>query len=109
MRTIHELKTTPMQFDAVRIGQKTFEVREDDRDPPFKSGDLLILREWAKPIDGEGDYTGQVLIRLAGYVYRLDPAHTLAVISLLEVSTSSHRKPEIPIHRDPLLQVGGPS
>jgi len=38
----HELKTDPDAFDAVVRGQKTFEIRRDDRG--YKVGDTLILR-----------------------------------------------------------------
>ena len=40
---IHELKTLPEYFEAVRKGDKTFELREDDRN--FKVGDYLALNE----------------------------------------------------------------
>lgn len=72
---IHALKTLPKYFEAVRKGDKTFELRENDRD--FKVGDYLALNEW----DGK-TYTGrsqlvkvtyildpnEVMIRAAGYV-----------------------------------------
>jgi hypothetical protein len=38
----HELKTDPEVFDDVAAGNKTFEIRRDDRG--FKVGDTLILR-----------------------------------------------------------------
>jgi hypothetical protein len=42
--TAHELKTLPVYFDAIARGDKTFEVRRDDRG--FQRGDLLSLRKW---------------------------------------------------------------
>lgn len=41
---IHELKTWPEFFDAVERGDKTFEVRLDDRG--FQVGDELVLMRW---------------------------------------------------------------
>jgi Domain of unknown function (DUF3850) len=38
----HELKTWPAYFDAVKRGEKKFEVRRDDRG--FQKGDVLILQ-----------------------------------------------------------------
>lgn len=61
---IHALKTLPEYFEAVRKGDKTFELRKNDRD--FKVGDYLALNEW----DGK-KYTGRAL--LAKITYMLDP------------------------------------
>jgi hypothetical protein len=41
---VHNLKTWPEPFNAVCNGQKTHEVRKNDRD--FKVGDILHLYEW---------------------------------------------------------------
>ena len=41
---IHSLKTWSKYFNAVISGEKTFEVRKNDRG--FLVGDLLILREY---------------------------------------------------------------
>jgi ASC-1-like (ASCH) protein len=41
---VHELKTLPKYFKAVREGRKTFEVRKDDRG--FQVGDTLVLGKW---------------------------------------------------------------
>lgn len=38
----HVLKTWPAYFDAVKRGDKPFEVRRDDRG--FQKGDILVLR-----------------------------------------------------------------
>ena len=37
----HKLKTWPVFYDAVARGEKTFEVRKDDRG--FQKGDKLVL------------------------------------------------------------------
>ena len=41
---IHELKSWPQFFTRVISGEKTFELRVNDRD--FKLGDFLFLREY---------------------------------------------------------------
>lgn len=56
MRTHHNLKIHPDFFDAVEKGDKTFEIRFNDRD--FKRHDTLELREWNPRSDG---YTGRVI------------------------------------------------
>ena len=40
---IHELKILPHFFTDVLTGEKTFEIRKNDR--PFQKGDLLALNE----------------------------------------------------------------
>lgn len=62
--TRHELKTWPGYYEAVECGEKTFELRRNDRD--FETGDVLVLREW----DPEHGYTGRSLERLVTYVLR---------------------------------------
>ena len=42
MSTVHKLKTLAHYFDAVKSGEKTFEVRLNDR--AFQTGDILELR-----------------------------------------------------------------
>ena len=41
---VHELKTIQPFFERVRLGEKTSELRLNDRD--FQSGDTLILKEF---------------------------------------------------------------
>jgi hypothetical protein len=42
--TEHVLKVWPAYWDALKSGDKTFEVRRDDRG--FQRGDILALRRW---------------------------------------------------------------
>lgn len=71
---IHELKTWPEFFAPLFAGEKTFEVRKNDRD--FQPGDQLRLREW-QPTDFhegmapvEGKYTGAEVEVTITYVMR---------------------------------------
>lgn len=40
----HDLKTWPVYFERVWQGEKTFEIRLDDRG--YQKGDTAVLREW---------------------------------------------------------------
>ncbi len=40
----HELKTWREPFDAVERGEKRHEIRVDDREPPYATGDELLLQ-----------------------------------------------------------------
>ena len=62
----HELKTWPLYFNAVWRGEKTFEVRENDRD--FSIDDDLLLREWDPHLQ---DYTGRTIDAMVTYICRL--------------------------------------
>lgn len=73
MSTVHELKTWPKFFQAVKRGDKPFECRKNDRG--FREGDFLHLREWkpAMPSDERGaivGYTGSELMCRVTYVLR---------------------------------------
>ena len=60
---IHELKTLPKFFNAALSGEKTFEVRANDR--PFKKGDLLAMNEY----DADGkSYTGRSCLVYIDYI-----------------------------------------
>ncbi len=65
MPFVHDLKTWPEAFAAMRSGAKRAEFRPDDRGG-FRVGDLLHLREWdpaptCPGLDGLGQvgYTGE--------------------------------------------------
>lgn len=62
---IHELKTLTPYFVAVVSGEKTFEVRKNDRD--FHVGDFLMLKEIMK-IEEKQTYTGRYCVVRVTYV-----------------------------------------
>jgi Zn finger protein HypA/HybF involved in hydrogenase expression len=77
----HELKTWPVPFQAVVDGEKTMEIRKDDRSPKFAVGHTLCLREY-RPTEKLGDkshpratgFTGRsIYVRVTG-VYRGESA-----------------------------------
>lgn len=59
---IHQLKQKSYYFEYVISGEKTFEVRVNDRG--FGPGDYLALNE----IDSEGNYTGRSCIVYVDYI-----------------------------------------
>ncbi|MEM5592885.1 DUF3850 domain-containing protein [Niallia circulans] len=59
----HFLKIQPQYFEEVRNGNKSFEIRKNDRD--FKVGDTLYLQEY-NPLEQE--YTGEVVKREITYI-----------------------------------------
>ena len=59
----HELKTWSEYYTNILLGEKTFEVRKNDRD--FQKGDILILKEWNNEIN---EYTGKSIVRTVGYI-----------------------------------------
>jgi hypothetical protein len=61
----HNLKTIQPYFDQVESGEKTFELRMDDRD--FQVGDTLTLLEY------NGSFTGRKCERTITHVLRNAP------------------------------------
>ena len=59
---IHQLKQRSDFFEYVIRGEKTFEVRVNDRE--YTPGDYLALNE----IDSEGNYTGRSCIVYVDYI-----------------------------------------
>ena len=57
----HELKIAPEFFEAIAAGEKTFELRKEDRG--FNVGDVLWLREWK-----DDRHTGRELKKRATYL-----------------------------------------
>lgn len=81
MKTEHELKCRPEFFYRLSIGQKTFEIRKNDRD--YQVGDILILREWNED-DGYIDYSTP-LRREVVYISDFAQQPGYVVMGLIEV------------------------
>jgi hypothetical protein len=62
-RKEHNLKVWPGFYDALESGEKTFELRHDDRG--YRAGDVLLLREWSP---NSGEYTGRQMRRKVSYI-----------------------------------------
>lgn len=85
MSRTHELKCWPSFFEAVRDGDKTFEVRQNDRG--FQRGDVLWLREY-DPAKVANRYTGRTLYAHVSYVLNgsgVEPGYVAMGLSDVEV------------------------
>lgn len=84
----HEAKILPEWFEALLSGRKSFEVRKDDRDPKYQTGDELFLREF----DGI-DYTGRTITAEVTFVLRNEYCREGFCILSVIVKDSSPPKP----------------
>ena len=64
----HDLKTWPVCFNAIWNGEKTFDVRNNDRD--FHNGDELTLLEYDPQFQ---EYTGRSISAIITYICKLPP------------------------------------
>lgn len=65
----HELKTLPRYFERVLTGEKTFELRKNDRD--FQVGDQISLLEFNPDLIQEENkgYTGRIMGFSISYIF----------------------------------------
>ena len=63
----HYLKILPEYYEAVKCGDKTFEVRLNDRD--YQINDVLHLQEF-----NNSEYTGYELVKVVSYILN-DPTY----------------------------------
>lgn len=72
---VHELKILPEYFEQVFAGEKTFEIRKDDRE--YQTGDLLHLKEF--DVDG---YTGKSVLVRVTYIttFKQEPGYVVMAI-----------------------------
>ena len=91
MAQVHELKTVGRYWEAVERGDKTFEVRKNDR--AFQTGDILELVKLGE--DGyietpPGERWGKKIIRkritylLQGGQFGIDPVYCVLSLGELE-------------------------
>ena len=79
MSTTHELKSWPDYFEPIFNGNKTFDIRKNDR--AFKVGDYVLLREWNDQTSG---YTGREIRKRISYIlHGVGPGAILPMIGLL--------------------------
>ena len=77
--TTHRVKSWPRAFADVLTGRKRFEVRRDDRSPPYVAGDVVVLLEFnpapaATSSDpGPEGFTGRKATYRIGYIQRGAP------------------------------------
>ena len=85
---IHELKIYPEWFNAVISGEKTFEIRKNDR--PFEKGDLLALNEY-----NYDHYTGNSCLVYVDFIMN-SPEYIkegMIVMSIKPCSVYRHTEP----------------
>ena len=75
MVKVHELKIAPQYFAPVCEGEKTFEIRKNDRG--YGVGDLLHLKEF-----NEGQYTGESVLVEVTYLttFNQEPGYVVLAI-----------------------------
>ncbi len=79
----HQLKTWPEYFQAVWVGDKTFEICKNDRD--FKERDEITLQEYDPK---EDDYTGREIHGMIRYLTNYEQKEGYVVFSLCEMARS---------------------
>lgn len=83
---VHYLKTWPQYFAAIISGEKTFEIRKNDRE--FKVGDSLCLQEF---IPSHEQFTGRVWVVIVTYIFNggsLGVYSSYCVLGIRQLSTA---------------------
>lgn len=74
---VHHLKILPEYFGPLLQGDKTFEIRRNDRQ--FKVGDVVFLKEWDSDTR---TFTGRSVIRKIRYITDYEQKPGYVVFSL---------------------------
>ncbi len=77
---LHSLKILPEYFKEVIAGNKTFEIRKNDRN--FQVGDLVLLREYV-----DNEYTKELLGVRITYITNYAQKDDYIVFSFVKDST----------------------
>ena len=82
----HNLKILPAYFEAVALGDKTFEIR-DNTDRGFQKGDTVTLLEFDPKKHGtiSGGETGAALVRRITYVTNYEQKPGFVVFGISDV------------------------
>lgn len=80
---IHALKIEPYFFQKVLSGEKTFEIRENDRN--FMTGDLLALNEWDPKKE---EYTGDSCLVYVDFAMT-DPKYVREGFAIMSIKPCS--------------------
>ena len=62
---VHYIKCWPEFYKPVRKGEKTFELRKNDRG--YEKGDVLVIQEWDQ---GGNGYTGNECVRVVSSIVK---------------------------------------
>lgn len=73
----HELKTQPEYFQSTWVGDKTFEIRFNDRN--YKERDEIVLQEWIPPDMG---FTGREIEGFIRYMTSFEQKEGWVVFSI---------------------------
>ena len=94
MPATHLLKIAPANFERVRNGNKTFEIRKDERG--YQKGDIVVLNEYDRSLHTtEGyKYTGSAVSAVIGYVTAYEQQSGYVVFSLTNVEECAPEKAE---------------
>jgi hypothetical protein len=79
----HELKVKPQYFKALWCGDKTFEIRNNDRN--FEERDEVVLKEYGlDPELGRDEYTGREIEGFITYLTNYEQKPGYVVFSFRE-------------------------
>lgn len=101
----HELKCWPEFYKAIESGEKTFEIREDDR--CFRAGDILWLREWSPVSESYSNKSCrmEVTYLLAGQPWLPEDYVCMALRSLSSPSAIAATSEFVSVPREPTLEM----
>ncbi len=74
--TLHSLHTSPVFYENIANGTKTFEIHRDDR--MFKTGDVLLFQEY----DRDTGYTGRFVKMEFTYLTRWNQLEEHVVMAI---------------------------
>lgn len=102
MAVTHDLKTLPVYFDAVERGEKTFEIRRDDRG--FQKGDTVRLFRLdtsghttivnrRNPLAGLPSLSRRISWILTGGQFGLEPGYVILALGPADEASDPSARP----------------